>query len=78
MRLFSLEGLPFPPQVFDYVRIAGIGLGVPEDEVSSSIIPAVLLTDGRAVAISPGGIYNGLLFAFYSHLHPPFRKFIVL
>lgn len=27
-----LEGLPFPPQLFDYVRIVGIGLGVPEDE----------------------------------------------
>lgn len=29
-----LEGLPFPPNHFDFVRIVGIGLGVPEDEVS--------------------------------------------
>ncbi|KAF8896458.1 hypothetical protein BD779DRAFT_586901 [Infundibulicybe gibba] len=27
-----LDGLPFPPDTFDFVRIAGIGLGVPEDE----------------------------------------------
>ena len=29
----SLEGLPFPPSHFDFVRIVNIGLGVPEDEV---------------------------------------------
>ncbi|KAF9052510.1 hypothetical protein BDZ89DRAFT_1005460 [Hymenopellis radicata] len=27
-----LDGLPFPPDHFDFVRIARIGLGVPEDE----------------------------------------------
>ncbi|KDQ57325.1 hypothetical protein JAAARDRAFT_35950 [Jaapia argillacea MUCL 33604] len=27
-----LERLPFPPDEFDFVRICGIGLGVPEDE----------------------------------------------
>lgn len=31
----SLDGLPFPPDHFDFVRIARIGLGVPEDEVRS-------------------------------------------
>lgn len=29
----SLDGLPFPPSSFDFVRIVNIGLGVPEDEV---------------------------------------------
>ncbi|TFK74102.1 hypothetical protein BDN72DRAFT_833810 [Pluteus cervinus] len=27
-----LDGLPFPAEFFDFVRIVGIGLGVPEDE----------------------------------------------
>ncbi|KAI4518717.1 hypothetical protein K525DRAFT_250178 [Schizophyllum commune Loenen D] len=27
-----LDGLPFPPDYFDFVRIAGLGLAVPEDE----------------------------------------------
>lgn len=31
--LLSLDGLPFPPNHFDLVRIVGIGMGVPEDEV---------------------------------------------
>ena len=31
----SLDGLPFPDEEFDFVRISFIGLGVPEDEVSS-------------------------------------------
>lgn len=30
-----LDGLPFPPSYFDFVRIANIGLGVPEDEWQS-------------------------------------------
>ena len=30
-----LDGLPFPPDYFDFVRIAGLGLAVPEDEVSA-------------------------------------------
>lgn len=34
-RFASLDGLPFPPASFDFVRIANIGLGVPEDEVST-------------------------------------------
>ena len=29
----SLDGLPFPPSSFDFIRIVNIGLGVPEDEV---------------------------------------------
>lgn len=29
----SLDGLPFPPSSFDFVRIVNIGLGVPEYEV---------------------------------------------
>jgi hypothetical protein len=29
----SLDGLSFPSNHFDFVRIVGIGLGVPEDEV---------------------------------------------
>jgi len=30
-----LDGLPFPRDHFDFVRVAGIGLGVPEDEWQS-------------------------------------------
>jgi len=30
-----LDGLPFPPDHFDFVHISGIGLGVPEDEWQS-------------------------------------------
>jgi hypothetical protein len=29
-----LDGLPFESNHFDFVRVVGIGLGVPEDEVS--------------------------------------------
>ncbi|KAF8150787.1 hypothetical protein B0H34DRAFT_152224 [Crassisporium funariophilum] len=32
VRANLLDGLPFPPNHFDYVRIAGMGLAVPEDE----------------------------------------------
>lgn len=28
----SLDGLPFPPQYFDFVRVSGLGLAIPEDE----------------------------------------------
>lgn len=34
-----LEGLPFPSFHFDFVRVVGIGLGVPEDEVSLHFHP---------------------------------------
>jgi hypothetical protein len=27
-----LDGLPFPPQYFDFVRASGLGLAIPEDE----------------------------------------------
>lgn len=29
----SLEGLPFSTNRFDFVRVSGVGLGIPEDEV---------------------------------------------
>jgi len=36
-----LDGLPFPSSQFDFVRIAYIGLGVPEDEVCGTL-PSLL------------------------------------
>jgi hypothetical protein len=36
MSFCRLDGLPFESDFFDFVRIVGIGLGVPEDEVSDS------------------------------------------
>ncbi|TFK49957.1 hypothetical protein OE88DRAFT_298672 [Heliocybe sulcata] len=43
-----LEELPFPSAHFDYVRIAGVGLGVPEDEWQD-------LLEGIFRILQPGG-----------------------
>lgn len=32
LSLNRLDGLPFPPQYFDFVRVSGLGLAIPEDE----------------------------------------------
>lgn len=56
-----LDSLPFPPSHFDFVRVAGIGLGVPEDEVRESSHQITYLSDidnhGALVAVCLGGIY---------------------
>jgi len=36
-----LDGLPFASNYFDFVRMNGMGLGVPEDEVSSNEYMAI-------------------------------------
>jgi hypothetical protein len=53
-----LDGLPFESNRFDFVRIVGIGLGVPEDEVSEHLkfeLPDCLQTR-LLVAICLGGM----------------------
>ena len=57
----SLDGLPFPPDHFDLVRIARIGLGVPEDEVSQFSLSTPRLqplTRKNSVAICTRGTEN--------------------
>ncbi|KAF4571514.1 hypothetical protein EYR36_008853 [Pleurotus pulmonarius] len=44
-----LDGLPFPPSHFDFVRVAGIGLGVPEDEWQ-------FVLEDIARVMKPGGV----------------------
>jgi hypothetical protein len=52
-----LDGLPFPAEYFDFVHIAGIGLGVPEDEVCISFRVRDVIKYDIAVAICVRGIF---------------------
>jgi hypothetical protein len=66
-----LDGLPFHSDYFDFVRIAGIGLGVPEDEVSGELdCPKIHGSHVIAVAVCFGGILqykmNGICFVTLS------------
>lgn len=36
---FRLDGLPFTPEMFDLVRVVGLDMAVPEDEVRIHITP---------------------------------------
>ncbi|TRM64367.1 hypothetical protein BD626DRAFT_400540 [Schizophyllum amplum] len=51
-----LDGLPFPPDHFDFVRIAGLGLGVPEDEEVARVMkPRAVLEIIEEDLIFPSG-----------------------
>jgi len=36
LNLLRLNGLPFPPEHFDFVRAVGLDMAIPEDEVCRS------------------------------------------
>ncbi len=57
--LISLDPLPFKANSFDFVRICGIGFGVPEDEVRhvrDKCVSLANLTPKTVVAIVISGM----------------------
>jgi len=50
-----LDGLPFPPQYFDFVRVSGLGLAIPQDEWQSVLeVKLPGLSASYTLIIQPG------------------------